>query len=121
MRIIFLFCVLSVSVIVHAQATVKLDEVNKHIGDSVKVCGLVYDTYYAVRTDNTPTFLNIGAKYPNQLLTVVIWADVRKLLNNKPEEEYLNKKICVSGKIELYKGKPQIVIQKPSQISVLSE
>lgn len=85
------------------------------------MCGQVYDTYYASRSENTPTFLNIGAKYPNQLLTVVIWADVRKLLNNKPEEEYLNKRVCIMGKVELYKDKPQIVIKGPLQISIADQ
>ena len=102
--------------VVNAQKPISLDEVGKHIGDSVKVCGQVYDTYYAVRTENTPTFLNIGAKYPNQLLTVVIWGDVRKKFEGNPEEVFKDKQVCVIGKLEIYKDKPQIVIQKTDQI-----
>ncbi len=118
MKYIFLFVILNISAIVIAQKSIKLDEINKHIGDSVKVCGQVYDTYYAVRTENTPTFLNIGAKYPNQLLTIVIWGDVRKKFESNPEEVFKDKQVCVSGKLETYNDKPQIVIQKPVQLSI---
>jgi hypothetical protein len=60
----------------------------------------------------------MGAAYPNQLLTVVIWADVRKDFDKAPEEFFMGKEICVSGKIELYHDKPQIVIKSKSQVSV---
>jgi hypothetical protein len=118
MKYIFLFIILSVSFIVNAQKTIALDEVGKHIGDSVKVCGQVYATYHAIRTENTPTFLNIGAKYPDQKLTIVIWGDVRKKFEGNPEEVFKNKVVCVIGKLETYKDKPQIVIQKTDQISI---
>ena len=77
-----------------------------------------YETYYAIRTENTPTFLNIGAKYPDQKLTIVIWGDIRKKLQGNPEEVFKNKEVCVIGRLETYKDKPQIVIQKPDQISI---
>ena len=118
MKYIFLLITLNLSLIVNAQKPINLDEVSKHIGDSVKVCGHVYDTYYAVRTENTPTFINIGAKYPDQKLTVVIWGDVRKKFEGNPEEVFKNKQICITGKLEIYKDKPQIVIRKTDQISI---
>ena len=64
----------------------------------------------------TPTFLNAGSNYPNAPLTLVIWADARKDFKSKPEEYYTGKDICVTGKIELYKDKPQIVIHKAEQL-----
>ena len=109
---------MNASIVINAQRSISLGEVGKHIGDSVKVCSQIYDTYYAVRTENTPTFLNIGAKYPNQLLTVVIWGDVRKNFESNPEEVFKNKQVCVIGKLETYKDKPQIVIQKTNQVPI---
>jgi hypothetical protein len=106
-----------ISSILLSQQTIKLDEVEKHIGDSIKVCGYVSDVYYASRVENTPTFLNIGAKYPNQLLTVVIWNDVRKEFEKVPEELFKNKEICIIGRLELYKGKPQIVLRGTALIT----
>lgn len=112
--ITFLVCACSLI----AQKSISLDEIDKHIGDSVQVCGQVNDAYYASRVENTPTFLNIGAKYPNQKLTVIIWKDVRREFERAPEELFKDQKICVIGKLELYKEKPQIVIRKSSQIRV---
>lgn len=63
------------------------------------------------------TLLNLGAAFPSQLLTVVIWEDLRNQMKNKPEEYYLNKQICITGKVELYKEKPQVVIRNLAQVS----
>ena len=92
------------------QVEINLMEVSNHVGDSVKVCGVVASARHVTTVDNTPTFLNLGNAYPNQLLTVVIWDDVRKQFTYKPEEYLLNKQVCVLGRVELYKGKAQIVI-----------
>lgn len=100
----------------HSQTAINLEGVHQHVGDSVTVCGKVYSGRYLESANNSPTFLNIGAKYPDQLLTALIWNDVRKQLGGKPEDDYNNKEICISGKVELYKDKPQIVIKKPEQI-----
>jgi DNA/RNA endonuclease YhcR with UshA esterase domain len=37
-------------------------------------------------------------------------------INNVPEEFYKGKEVCITGKIELYKDKPQIVVTSKSQI-----
>jgi len=116
--ILFFLCWLCLANPSFSQTEIKLDSVDKHVGDSVIVCGQVNDAYYASRIENTPTFLNIGGKYPNQKLTVVIWNDIRKEFEKAPEEMFKDQKICVLGRIELYKGKPQIVVRRAIQITV---
>jgi hypothetical protein len=117
MNRIFLFCsFLFAYGIVQSQTTIKLEDINQHIGDSVVVCGKAYGGRHLKSAKNSPTFLNIGAKYPDQLLTVVIWGDVRKDFTAKPEEDFANKDICITGKVELYKEKSQIEIRNPAQI-----
>jgi len=103
--------------IVNAQTKIELDEVSNHIGDSVTVCGLVASMRFFENSNRKPTFLNIGDKYPNQKITLVIWDDVRKNFKEAPET-FLNKKICITGRIILYKEKPEIVIERPEQVSV---
>jgi micrococcal nuclease len=103
---------------IFSQTTVSLDEVNNHIGDSITVCGKVYSTRYLVSAKGSPTFLNLGAAYPNQKLTVVIWSKVRNQFESLPEEMFDQKDVCVTGKIETYKGKPQIVINLSDQIII---
>lgn len=98
------------------QTIIKLEDVPQHVGDSVTVCGKVYSARYMDGAKNKPTFLNVGAAYPNQVLTVVIWDTVRQQFNGKPEALFANKEICITGRIELYNNKPQIVIDKPEKI-----
>jgi len=90
----------------------------KYIGQTVTVCGKVYGGKYLSTVKNTPTFLNMGAAYPNQLLTIVIWGDARKNFTYAPEEKLKNKTVCVTGKVEVFKGKPQIITQNESQIKL---
>lgn len=100
---------------VNAQTSIKLEDVSKHIGDSVIVCGKVDDMRYFESSKNSPTFLNIGGKYPNQLLTVVIWGDVRKQFKTSPDE-LKGKQVCLTGRIILYKDRPEIIIGQPEQL-----
>jgi DNA/RNA endonuclease YhcR with UshA esterase domain len=108
-----IFCIASAK----AQTSIKLEDVGKHIGDSVTVCGKVADMRYFENSNNKPTLLNVGAKHPNALLTVVIWENARALFTTKVED-LMEKEICITGRIILYKEKPEIVIEKPEQIVV---
>lgn len=117
MRLIFTIFVFFVFGAAKAQSPIKLDDVSKYIGDSVIVCGKVEGMRYFENSKNQPTFLNIGANFPDQKITVVIWGETRKLFTNKIEE-FNNKDICITGRITLYKERAQIVIDKPEQISL---
>ena len=56
------------------------------------------------------TFINFGKPYPNQTFTVVIFKKHLKRFTGEPSETYLGKKICVTGKVRMYKGKPEQVV-----------
>ena len=111
------FCVLFITGIAYAQTAIKAGEINQHIGDSVTVCGKVDDLRYFESSKNSPTFLNIDGKFPNQVLTVVIWGETRKQFTGKIED-MKGKQICITGKLILYKERPEIIIGSPEQISV---
>ncbi|MEP6845001.1 MAG: hypothetical protein ABI861_03330 [Panacibacter sp.] len=98
------------------QQKITLAEINKHIGDTVTVCGKIFGGKFLDAAKNQPTFLNMGAQYPGQLLTVVIWGSTRKLFVYKPEDHFRGKNICVTGKIEVFKDKPQITVQQITQL-----
>jgi hypothetical protein len=95
-----------------SQVEIKLEDVSKHVGDSVKVCGKVFSGRYLEQSKGSPTLLNMGAAYPNQLLTIVIWGDLRKEFSKAPEELFMDKDVCVIGRIELFREKPQIVVRE---------
>ena len=94
-------CALFIVAAVSAQTSIKLEDVSKHIGDSVKVCGKVAGMRYFENSKNKPTFLNIGAKHPDQLLTLVIWENVRGLFTGKVED-LMDKEICITGRITIF-------------------
>ena len=98
------------------QQEIKINELKQHVGDSVKVCTKVFSARYLEDAKGSPTFLNAGGKYPNSPLTIVIRGDERQNFDNAPEKFYPGKAVCVTGKIELYKDKPQIVVTSKSQI-----
>ena len=100
-----------------AQQEIKLEEVRNHVGDSVKLMVKIYGGKYFETANNAPTLLDVGAHYPNARLTLVIWGDVRRQFSNAPETFYAGKNEWITGKIELYKNKPQIVIHDTNQIS----
>ncbi len=99
-----------------AQTEIKLEEIKNHIGDSVKLTAKIYGGKYLETANNTPTFLNVGARYPDAPLTLVIWGDVRSQFKNAPETFYTGKEEWITGKIELYKNRPEIVIHNANQI-----
>jgi len=108
---------LLISLITFSQTKIELSDVPKHIGDSVSISATIYGGKYLEHIKGSPTFLNVGADYPNAPRTLVMWSDVRKEFPKKPPEVLLVGKDClIFGKIELYKGKPQIVIHSRKQI-----
>jgi len=100
-----------------AQKEIKLEEVDKHVGDSVTVSGKVYGGRYFPNGEGAPTLLNLGAAYPNQLLTVVIRGAARKEFAGVPERDLQDQEVRVSGKVDLYKGKPQIIVYSIAQLA----
>ena len=117
-KLLFLAFSILFAVVSYAQVAIKLEDVGKHVGDSVKVCGKVYGVKYLQQAKNSPTFLNVGAAYPNQLLTVVIWEETRKKFEKYPEELFADKNVCITGRVELFKEKPQIVVASVVQLLV---
>lgn len=119
MKKIFVLAVLSFFASAgYSQITIKAEDIGKHVGDSVKICAKVYGVKYLENAKNSPTFVNVGGAFPNQLFTIVIWNDVRKQFEKAPEELLNNKEICVTGKVEMFKDRPQIVLKGKEQIVV---
>ncbi len=90
----------------------------EHIGNTATVCGKIYGGRYFDKNDKT--LLNMGAAYPNHLLTIVIEGVDRKKFSGKPEEMFLEKEICVTGLIRDFKGRPELQVTEVTQI-VLSK
>jgi hypothetical protein len=92
-------------------------EAKNHVGETGVVCGKVADSRYLDSSARRPTFLNFDKKYPDHTFTAVIFGEDRAKFGT-PEKEYLDKKVCVSGKIENYNGRPQMVLTDGGQIKL---
>lgn len=88
-----------------------------HVGRTATVCGVVASAKYAEQTHRQPTFLNLDKPYPNQVFTAVIWGSNRANFSYAPET-LAGLKICVTGQIELYKGRAEIIVSGPKQIQL---
>lgn len=118
-KILFIIAFFCISIVGFSQKEISLAQVTQHVGDSVIVLGKVADARYFSEGKNAPTLLNIGAAFPNQQLTVVIYGDDRKNFTQAPETYFKDKMVVITGKVELYKGKPQIVVKNADGIGIL--
>ena len=67
------------------------------------------------------TINNLGAAYPNNLLTIVIFTKDKINFKDAPETMNADKNICVTGKLKEYveyRGRPEIVVSSPDQIII---
>lgn len=88
-----------------------------HIGEMGTVCGVVVSSQFATRSKGQLTFLNLDRPYPNHIFTIVIWGKDRPKFS-KPDLTFAGKRICVSGLIAAYEGRPEMMATDPAQITL---
>ncbi len=95
-----------------------LDEIVKYEGEFVTIVGKVVSGHIA--PSGKVRFLNFGADYKKAFTAVIFTGDLKNFekMIGEPTSYYRNKNIKISGRISLYKGKPQIVLKSPEQISI---
>jgi DNA/RNA endonuclease YhcR with UshA esterase domain len=96
--------------------TMRPDVAVGHFGEIATVCGAVTSAKYAASSPSQPTFLDFGKPYPNAVFTAVIFGDDRPKFG-RPETSLWGKRVCVTGQIRDYRGKPEIILNDPSQLS----
>lgn len=101
---------------IEKSTSVDVTKASEYEGKLVSICAKVFST--KVLDSNGMTFLNVGGAFPNSPLTIVIYGDSLENFNFKPANYYKGKDICVTGKIKIYKGKPEIIVTKASEIKV---
>jgi len=98
--------------IAQAPPTYPPEEAPKHVGETATITGTVDSVHQSGKGN---IFLNMGGKYPNQAFTAFIPSSSAAQFSNP--QQYEGRTVAVSGKISLYKGKPEIIVNSPSQIS----
>ena len=84
----------------------------KHVGETATITDTVEGVHQSGKGN---IFLNMGGKYPNQCFTAFIPSSSAPQFTNP--QQYEGRTVAVSGKITLYKGKPEIIVNSPSQIT----
>jgi hypothetical protein len=110
--ICFLFLLLAFSTAAQTNR-ITAAEAKDHIGEVRTVCGKVVSTHYATSSKGQPTFLNLDEPYPKEVFTILIWGSDRAKFGT-PETKYKDERVCVTGKITSYRGKPEIHTCKTS-------
>lgn len=83
-----------------------------HVGEQVTIEGVVGEVHHAA--SGRATFIDIGGRYPNNPFAAVIFeGDAAKF----PNVDTLDgETVDVSGRIRLYRGAPEIILNDPGQI-----
>ena len=89
-------------------------DASEYMGKFVTVKGLVADVY---RSDKV-AYLNFIKKFPDNPFSGVVFA--REFDAFGDLNVYQNKNVEISGRISTYRGKPQMILNKPSQIKIVN-
>lgn len=84
-----------------ATTLVKLEDIKNYTGKTVTVSGKVFSS----RDIGSMVLVNLGAAYPNQLLTLALKGEAKPLGSTLE-----GKTITVTGEVIDYKGKPEIIL-----------
>lgn len=86
------------------------DAIN-HVGERSTVVGVVSQVS---NSGKGTTFINFGGRYPNHVFYAVIFKNNGHKFPSV--YSYQGQTLAISGTIELYKGKPQIIVSSPDQV-----
>jgi hypothetical protein len=110
----FVFLVFSGVLSAQAATLIPANEAAAHVGEYATVAGVVAKVFTSKKGN---TFLNIGATYPNQVFTG--WIPPGSPVNKSPILSGIEgKHVKITGRIELYNGKPEIRINAAEQLEV---
>lgn len=88
-------------------------DAKNHIGEYKEVCGFIAD----IKQFSKGVYINLDGKYPNIPFTIVVWErDFNSELDKALDKIIPTSKICIHGKIESFKDKPQISLTEIRQI-----
>lgn len=87
-------------------------EAEDYNGKTVTVKGFVADIYQSEKV----AYLNFVKKFPDNPFTAVIFA--RQFEDFPDINKFRGKDVEVTGRVSIYKGKPQIILNSPSQLKL---
>ncbi len=94
----------------------------ENIGQRVEIVGKIEHYRYGTTRYGKPyIFLNMTWPFPQHTFTIVLWSEALAAFGKQNDPvQYCNHWVSVTGVVEVYKGKPQIAVEVPSQITQLA-
>ncbi|MCD6310688.1 MAG: hypothetical protein J7M18_08220, partial [Candidatus Eremiobacteraeota bacterium] len=88
-------------------------------GKKVKVEGIIVDTHIA--KSGKVRFLNFSRDWRKAFTVVIFTTNLEEFTDKvgEPARYYLGKRVIVTGKVKIYKGRPEIIVKSPEQIKVM--
>jgi len=99
------------NIITKSSTSTTPDSAKYYLGSTITICGKVTGTHVG---KTGVMKLNFGGKYPDNTFTAVVFADDASKF--KGADYYDGNSICVTGKIENYHGKPEVILKTADQI-----
>ncbi|MCZ4243556.1 hypothetical protein [Pedobacter punctiformis] len=113
-KLSLLLFVISASYFAKGQTLILSKDAGQYIGKTVTIC----DSVYSTKALDKVSLINLGGAFPKELLTIVINKEDKNKFPSEPASMFLGNNLCVSGIITEFKGKTQIVVTDPKQITV---
>jgi len=95
--------------------TISWELAGKYVGKRVTVQGKIVRSFNSGKA----CFLNFHRNF-TRYMSLTIFKNAFRKFPFKPEKYYLNKTVRVRGKIRKYEGKPEIIVESPGQIEIIS-
>jgi DNA/RNA endonuclease YhcR with UshA esterase domain len=93
--------------------TVRVEDAGDHVGEYVTVVGRVANVFTSKARN---TFLNFGAAHPHQIFSATVFERYADQFDDLHSLE--GERVRITGKIRIYEGKPQIILESPTQLDV---
>ena len=90
--------------------TVTAADAAAHVGETITVEGFVSEVHVSQRA----TFIDLDGRYPNEEFTGVIFSSDAGAFPDV--DAYGGKTVDITGTVQLYRGRPEIILKSQSQI-----
>ena len=120
-KVLFLLTSALLSFTSFSQTWTRVEEATKYKGTVINFVGVVTHVERVTDKQHYITVRGLGGRDAYPSLTLVLKNSNRSKVTEIPETSYLNQYVQVTGKVEIYKNKPQIVVSNKDQISIAQE
>lgn len=94
--------------------TIPADQAQEYAGNVRRIYGKVSEVYFSPGDENY--ILYIGAPFPNQDISVVVPKQIALNLTMSPKWYFEDEYVWVVGLIDLWEGKPEMIVRDEDQI-----